>query len=219
MRLIRCCAPWFAALSFFVAAPSSADLIYQFNGVCDTYYNVTIGSTPEPVSCGTLADPSVQLTLTVDDKYPSVGFSACVGPPFTCLLHDFVWTDHADASGAQLFIEPFNIGSGCPLILFGVPPAFSITAEYPCGFNLDFATSPGGGAFFELSANDTYIPGVAHFVQGLTGTWTRIDVPIDEPTSLVLAGLALFPLAFVLRALASPRVTPSRVSRAPCAGY
>src|SRR5215471_3998203 len=105
MRLIRYCAPFFAALSFFVGVPASADVIYQFSGVCDRYFNVGIGSTPEFVPCDTLANPTVQLTLTLDDKYPSVGFTACVGPPFTCLLNKLVWTDHAYASGAELSIE------------------------------------------------------------------------------------------------------------------
>ena len=72
MRLIRYCVAFFAALSFFVAAPSSADVIYQFNGVCDTYSNPPVGSPPEPVPCDTLADPSFELILVMDPAYESV---------------------------------------------------------------------------------------------------------------------------------------------------
>jgi len=43
MRLIRCCAPFLAALSFFLAAPSSTDVIFHFDGVCDMVSNTPFG--------------------------------------------------------------------------------------------------------------------------------------------------------------------------------
>jgi hypothetical protein len=195
MGLIRRWATLCAALSCFVAAPSSADVIYQFNGVCDRYFNVSIGSSPEFVPCDTLADPTVQLTLTLDDKYPSVGFTACINDPaFTCLLYKIVWTDHADAGGAELTVEASaSIGRSCQPIVDGVPPLVSIFAErIECGFDLFVGTS------FTFETIDTFTPGVDHFVEG-SGVWTQIAGPVDEPTTLALAGLALFPLAFVRR--------------------
>jgi hypothetical protein len=195
MRLIRCCAPFFAALSFFVAVPASALVVYQFNGTCDRYFNVSAGSPPEFLPCVPgLADPTVQLTLTLDDKYASAGFTACVGAPFTCLLYDLVWTDHADSSGAGLTVEvSASLGNGCGPIVQGFPPVVSVFVErIECGFDLEV-----DGAF-TFETIDTFTPGVDHFVEG-TGVWTQISGPIDEPTSLALTGLALIPLAFVRR--------------------
>jgi len=183
MRLIRYCGPFFAALSFFVAVPASADLIYQFNGVCNTYWNQ--GVTSEPVPCDTLANPAIQLTLHMDPAYESVGSTECdVGNPNPCLIKTLEWRDHADATGAGLgFFANFEAGSSCEAFVSGFPPDVSVLILFCAHLEVDGIASVGF---------DTPFLGF-HIVEGV-GVWT-----IDEPTTLALAALALFPLAFVRR--------------------
>jgi hypothetical protein len=193
MRVIRYCAPFVTALSFFVAAPSSADVIYQFSGVCVTYWND--GITPEPVSCSTLADPSFQLTLSMDPGYESAGYTDCsYGNPNPCLLKQLFWIDHADASGAAFTAGTFRFGEFCEATVSNVPPVVDVAVFGECGFSLFIPNLFGGGPNSVQFAGFGVSGLTHHLVEGF-GVWSRID----EPTPLALAGLALFLLAFARR--------------------
>ncbi len=184
-----------AVLSFFLSAPSLADVLYEFDGVCSSVgVSPTLIADPATVrniDCSTLADPSVHMSLYVDNAYPSVGSAVCdPGDPFTgCMIHKLIYTDHATVTGEPftLVLQGFNDGLQ-PSFLMGTPPVLSGILSFDPEGALDIGAAVGLPPNVFLLLCCLSEPGNLHLVEG-SGTWR-----VDEPATFALVIAALLGL-------------------------